>query len=138
MLSAGVGIGLWLTYGALSPWGLIFLSGAWGALAFPMYSVAVAHANDFAQKGEYVMVSGGLLLMYGVGAIVGPFLAAGAMTWVSDSVLYLFTAVVHLLIFAYVLLRLQRRASAPMDQHVPFSEALTAVQTASQAFEEER
>jgi MFS family permease len=137
-VSAAVGVALWLTYGALSSWALIGLSGAWGALAFPMYSVAVAHSNDYAEKGEYVMVSGGLLLMYGIGAIIGPFLAAAAMTWVSNSVLYLFTAVVHLLVFGYVMVRLGRRASAPLDQHVPFSEALTAVQTAGQAFEEER
>ncbi|HLF30978.1 MAG TPA: MFS transporter [Xanthomonadales bacterium] len=136
--SAAVGIVLWLSYGSLSMMQLILLSALWGGLAFPMYSVAVAHTNDFAQSGEYVMVSGGLLLMYGLGAIVGPFLAAGAMTLLTESVLYLFTAVIHLLVFVYVLVRLTRRPSAPMAEHVPFAEALTAVQTASQAFEEDR
>lgn len=137
LLAAVVGIVLWLTYGALSSLHLILLSGLWGALAFPVNSIAVAHTNDFAQTGEYVMVSGGLLLMYGLGAIIGPFLASGAMTLLSDSVLYLFTATVHLLIFAYVLVRLTRRARAPVEEHVPFTDALTAVQTASQAFEED-
>jgi hypothetical protein len=75
--------------------------------------------------------------MYGVGAIVGPFLASAAMTLVSNGVLYLYTAIVHLAILIFVLLRLFSREPAPMDQHVPFSEALTAVQTASQVFEEE-
>lgn len=137
LLASGVGIVLWATYGHLSDLQLILLSGMWGALAFPVNSIAVAHTNDFAQTGEYVMVSGGLLLMYGVGAIIGPFLASGAMTLLSDSVLYLFTAVVHLVIFAYVLVRLRRRAMAPLEEHIPFTEALTAVQTASQSFEEE-
>ncbi len=136
--AAAVGASMWLLYGKLSMPALILLSGAWGALAFPMYSVAVAHSNDYAHKGEYVMVSAGLLLMYGLGAIAGPFLAATAMTLVGNSVLYLYTTCIHLLVFGYVLIRLQRRASAPMDEHVPFAEALTAVQTASQAFEEER
>jgi MFS family permease len=137
ILGAVVGIAMWMLYGSLSPTALILLSGAWGALAFPMYSVAVAHANDYAQKGEYVMVSAGLLLMYGIGAIIGPFLAAAAMTLIGDSVLYFYTACIHLLVFGYVLIRLQRRASAPMEEHVPFVEALTAVQTASQAFDED-
>jgi len=137
-LFAGVvGAVMWLMYGVLSKPALILLSGAWGALAFPMYSVAVAHSNDHARKGEYVMVSAGLLLMYGLGAIIGPFLAATAMTLVANSVLYLYTAVIHLLVFGYVLIRVQRRESAPMEEHVPFAEALTAVQTVSQAFEEE-
>jgi uncharacterized membrane protein YfcA len=99
--------------------------------------VSAATGARYAQEGEYVMVSGGLLLMYGIGAIIGPFLAAAAMTWISASVLYLFTAVIHVILFVYVLIRLQSRASAPMDQHVPFTEALTAVQTASQVFEED-
>jgi MFS family permease len=116
---------------------LIVLSGIWGALAFPLYSIAVAHSNDYAHKGEYVMVSAGLLLMYGLGAIIGPFLAAAAMTLVSASVLYLYTAVIHLLVFGYVLIRVQRRVPAPLEEHVPFSEALTSVQTASQVYEEE-
>ena len=136
--SSAVGAFLWLGYGSLSITELILLNGVWGALAFPMYSVAVAHSNDYAESGEYVMVSGGLLLMYGIGAIVGPFMAASVMTLVSDSVLYLFTAVVHVVIFLYVLIRLSRRARAPMDQHVPFTEALTSVQTASQVYEDER
>ena len=138
LLASAVGVGLWLTYGMLSTAQLIVLSGAWGALAFPMNSVAVAHTNDFAQEGEYVMVSGGLLLMYGLGAIIGPSLAAGAMTLMGDSVLYLYTAITHLLVCVFVIVRQQRRASAPKDQHVPFTEALTAVQTASLVYEEEQ
>lgn len=137
LCAAAVGAVMWLLYGALSKPALIVLSGAWGALAFPLYSIAVAHSNDYAQKGEYVMVSGGLLLMYGLGAIIGPFLAAAAMTLVSASVLYLYTAVIHLLVFGYVLIRVQRRVPAPLAEHVPFSEALTSVQTASQVYEEE-
>jgi MFS family permease len=138
VVSALVGIALWWLYAGLSITALIALSAAWGAVAFPLYSVAVAHSNDFAEAGEYVMVSGGLLLMYGIGAIVGPFLAAAAMTLLADSVLYAYTAIMHLLLFGYVLLRLPRRASAPLEQHVPFAEALTSVQTASQVFEEEQ
>ena len=137
LCAAAVGAVMWLLYGALSKPALIVLSGAWGALAFPLYSIAVAHSNDYAQKGEYVMVYAGLLLMYGLGAIIGPFLAAAAMTLVSASVLYLYTAVIHLLVFGYVLIRVQRRVPAPLEEHVPFSEALTSVQTASQVYEEE-
>jgi MFS family permease len=137
LCAAVVGAVMWQLYGALSMPALIVLSGIWGALAFPLYSIAVAHSNDYAHKGEYVMVSAGLLLMYGLGAIIGPFLAAAAMTLVSASVLYLYTAVIHLLVFGYVLIRVQRRVPAPLEEHVPFSEALTSVQTASQVYEEE-
>ncbi len=137
ILAAGIGVTLGLFYDRLGIPMLFALSAAWGATAFPLYSVAVAHSNDYAEPGEHVMVSSGLLLMYGIGAIIGPFLAGASMSWLSTSSLYLYTAVIHLLIFVYILTRIPRRASAPLDQHVPFSEALTAVQTASQIYEEE-
>jgi len=137
LLAAGIGLAMGLFYDRLGIPTLIALSAAWGATAFPLYSVAVAHSNDYAEPGEHVMVSSGLLLMYGIGAIVGPFLAGASMSWFSTSSLYLFTAVIHVVIFIYILTRIPRRASAPLDQHVPFSEALTAVQTASHIYEEE-
>jgi MFS family permease len=126
-----------LVYDGLGITSLVLLSAAWGATAFPLYSVAVAHSNDYAEPGEYVMVSSGLLLLYGIGAIIGPFLAGAGMTVFSKSTLYLYTAVIHVLIFVYILTRIPRRASVARDKHVPFSEALTAVQTASQIYEEE-
>lgn len=137
IFAAVIGLAMGFLYDGLSATHLILLSAAWGATAFPLYSIAVAHANDYAEPGEYVMVSSGLLLMYGIGAIVGPFLAGAGMTLFSKSSLYLFTAVIHVAIFVYMLLRITRRAKAPMEKHVPFSEALTAVQTASQIYEEE-
>lgn len=137
IVAACVGLIMGLVYEGLGITSLVLLSAAWGATAFPLYAVAVAQSNDNAAPGEYVMVSSGLLLMYGIGAIIGPFLAGAGMTLFSKSSLYLYTAVIHVLIFIYVLTRIPRRASVAIDQHVPFSEALTAVQTASQIYEEE-
>lgn len=137
IFAAGIGLIMGLVYDGLGITVLVLLGAAWGATSFPLYSIAVAHSNDYARPGEYVMVSSGLLLMYGIGAIVGPFLAGAAMTLFSKSSLYLYTTVIHVLIFVFVLTRIPKRAASPADQHVPFSEALTAVQTASQIYEEE-
>jgi len=137
ILAAGIGLTMGLFYSSLGIPVLLALSAAWGATAFPLYSVAVAHSNDNAEPGEHVMVSSGLLLMYGIGAIIGPFVAGASMDWFGTRSLYLYTAVIHVVVFVYILTRIPRRASAPREQHVPFSEALTAVQTASQIYEEE-
>ncbi|MEJ8569316.1 MFS transporter [Elongatibacter sediminis] len=136
LVSAAAGISLWWLSGDLPPSGLIGFSALWGAVSFPLYSVAVAHTNDYADPGEFVVISSGLLLMYGLGAIIGPFLASVAMMVAGSELLYLYTAIVHLVFFGYVLLRLQRRESAPLDQHAAFSDALASVATASQVYEE--
>ncbi|MDZ7644122.1 MAG: MFS transporter [Woeseiaceae bacterium] len=117
--------------------GLVLLGGAWGACAFPMYPLAVANANDYAQPAEYVMVSSGLLLMYGLGAIAGPLLASIGMTLFDYTGLYVYTAAVHVLLAAYMLIRINTRAWTPDEEHVDFSESMLAAHTKSQIYEEE-
>lgn len=117
--------------------GINLLGVAWGAMAFPLYAIAVAHTNDHADPDEFVIVSGGLLLMYGAGAIVGPFLASALMEIASETGLYLFAATIHLLLVIFVAVRMTRRETTPEDQHVPFSDALATTHTASQVYNEE-
>lgn len=109
----------------------------WGSVAFPLYAIAVAHANDFAEANDYVMISSGLLLMYGIGAIAGPFIASTIMTWSNAAGLYAFTGIVHLSLVAFVAYRMLRRESAPDEAHMAFGDALATAHTASQVYEEE-
>ena len=113
------------------------LAAMWGATAFPLYAISVAHANDYAEPDDYVMVSGGLLLLYGVGAILGPFAASSVMTLTSAAGLYLFTGGVHLAMAVFVIHRMLRRESTPDEQHCAFGDALATAHTASQVYEEE-
>ena len=136
-LAAIVGIFIALFSSRLGFTSVALLGAAWGAFAFPLYAISVAHTNDHADPTEYVMVSAGLLLMYGIGAIIGPFVASALMTLIDVTGLYLFTATIHVLLVLYTLQRMLRRKSAPAAQHVTFGDALASVQTASQVYEEE-
>jgi MFS family permease len=48
------------------------VAAAYGALAFPMYSLAVSHVNDVMPEHHLVAAAAGLVFLYGVGSIVGP------------------------------------------------------------------
>ena len=132
-----VGAAIWLAFTVMPPLVLMALGAAWGAVAFPLYAVSVAHTNDHAKAGEYVMVSSGLLLMYGIGAIVGPFLASMAMLLAGSGGLFLYSALIHLLLLSYIALRIARRMPASEAEHGKFVDALAATQTASQIYEDE-
>lgn len=127
---------MWLGAAQLSTSGITLLAAAWGAMAFPVYSVSVAHANDRAETGNFVMVSAGLLLMYGVGAVIGPFITSSMMTFGSAADLFLFTGVIHLLLTVYVIIRSQKKKQTSAKEHTPFSDALASTQTRSQVYEE--
>ncbi len=132
-----IGVSFWLMAPELSNVGIITLAALWGALAFPIYPLAAAHANDRAEAGRYVMVSAGLLMMFGVGAIIGPFIASTMMAFGNPGNLFLFTSIVHLFLAVYVVARRSIRPQAAMSDHKPFSDALASTQTASQIFEDE-
>ena len=124
-------------YASLSFLTVNLLGALWGAVAFPLYAISVAHANDYAEADDYVMVSSGLLLMYGLGAIIGPFLASVVINLYDASGLFLFTGVVHLSMALFVAYRMLRRESTPEEQHIAFGDALATAHTASQCYEDE-
>ena len=117
--------------------GINLLGAAWGFSAFPMYTISVAHANDHAEPSDYVMVSSGLLLVFGIGAVLGPFAASAMIVFATTSGLYLLTGLVHLLLAIYIAMRMSRRESTPIEDHIAFGDALATAHTASQVYEEE-
>jgi MFS family permease len=95
------------------------LAFAFGAAAFPLYALCVAHANDHAASGAFIGTSGGLLLTFGLGAAIGPLLAATVNSRVGSG-LFLFTAAVHLGFGVVLGWRMGRRAAVPAKARRPF------------------
>ncbi len=137
ILCAGTAVFAMMFFDGLSFLTINLLGAAWGAAAFPIYAISVGHANDYAEADEYVMVSSGLLLMFGSGAIIGPFIASAMITFTNSAGMYAFTAAMHMLLGLHLLLRLAHRDSSPAEQHIEFRDALTTAVTASQVYEEE-
>jgi len=94
---------------------VIPMTACYGALAYTLYSIAVAHANDHARPEDFVKVSGGLLLLYGFGTMAGPVIGAVLMGMLRPESLFLATALAHLLLAAYTVLRISRRAPVPRE-----------------------
>lgn len=124
VLAAGVGLALAFLPIAGGLW--IPLAVAFGLVTFPTYSVAAAHAYDYAPSGGHVATAAGLLLANGFGAIIGPILAAALMEATSNPMLFLFTAVWQLGLAAFALARIRTRAGLPTAEKTDFDLAATA------------
>ncbi len=114
---AGLGAAAGLGLSVIQPgnvYAILVLVGIYGAAANALYPIAVAHANDHAAPEDFVKVSGGLLLLYGVGTIIGPTLGGPVMTWLGPYSLFAVTAVSHILVTAYAIFRSRRRAPVPV------------------------
>jgi predicted MFS family arabinose efflux permease len=56
------------------------LAFVFGGVVIPTYSLVIAHVNDSVGPGEFVAASGGLLIVQGAGAVVGPIAGGAAMS----------------------------------------------------------
>lgn len=74
-----------------------------------LYPLVAAHANDRIGRAGSLATASSLLFLYCTGAILGPLSAASLMTHFGDRMLFIYCAVVHLLIVAYVVWRKYRR-----------------------------
>ncbi len=103
------------------PLTLLILIGVYGATANGLYAIVVAHANDFAKPEDFVKVSGGLLLLYGIGTIIGPTIAGPIMSQFGPYALFGITSGAHIMIAVYAIVRSRLRAAIPVDERENYS-----------------
>jgi MFS family permease len=101
------------------------LASLFGAAIYSMYPVIIAHANDNA-TGNFIQISGGLLLVYGFGSILGPTLAGYAMSAAGSGGLFTVTATAHVLLIVQAIYRISRRAATATADKTDFKATPTA------------
>ncbi|HEY8594301.1 MAG TPA: MFS transporter [Devosiaceae bacterium] len=101
-------------------WWAYLLFGAYGFAAYPIYAIAVAHANDFAKEGEFAKIASGMLLVYGIGLAIGPIVAAAAMNMIAPAAMFAVTTVVHLSLAGFAVLRMRMRPAKEDENREPF------------------
>ena len=92
-----------------------------GGLAFSIYSISVAHMNDHLRPEEILEGSSGLLLLYGIGAAVGPTLVGFLIAGLGPNSLPLYYAMTFILLTIFVSLRVRRSPPVAVEDHVPFT-----------------
>ena len=100
-----------------------------GSFAFPLYSLSVAHANDRVSSQDLVETASGLLLVYGIGAVIGPLMASAFMTLIGERGLFSFTFLVHSAMAVFTLVMMRQRKPIPDANRTQFKEAAMAAQT---------
>ncbi len=76
------------------PLGLFLVATLYGACTATIYPLSVAWANDHLTPGQMVAASGGMVMLFGVGAIFGPLASGLLMSLVGPVGLFLFTGLV--------------------------------------------
>ncbi|RED52144.1 MFS transporter [Aestuariispira insulae] len=100
---------------------LVLIITAYGGFAFVVYPISSSQVNDLADPDRLVQVASGLLIAYGIGASMGPILAAQAMArFGADGFLYFLTGIYcFLALFILVRMTQRRRAVRPKAPFLP-------------------
>jgi MFS family permease len=83
-----------------------------GGLAFALYPIAVAHMMDRLEPSDLLGASASFLMLYGIGAAVGPALTGQAMEAFGPGALFASSALALLALAGFVLWRLRHRDSS--------------------------
>ena len=89
-----------------SPMALLLIA-ILGGCSYPLYSIAAAYTNDWIEPEHVNAAASQLVTLYGLGAVVGPFVAAGMMIVVGPKGFFWAAIGLHSLLATFFLYRLR-------------------------------
>lgn len=115
---------MWLSLAAIAACGLtvataghsfdttMLMAFLFGLTTFPIYSVAAAHAHDFAEPSQRVELSAALMFTFALGAIAAPYGASALIAGYGPSAMFVMVAAGHVLLILFGIARMRRRPTS--------------------------
>ena len=97
-----------------------------GGMSNPLYSLLLAHTNDFLDHDDMAAASGGLVFINGLGAVAGPLIVGALMENVGPGGFYMFTGVLFAMLVGYAAYRMTQRSTIAVEDtgaYVPMAQA---------------
>jgi len=91
-----------------------------GGTTNPLYSLLIAHTNDFLDTSQMASASGGLLFINGVGAMGGPVAVGYLMNVYGPPAYFGFILLLMALICAYGIYRMTQRTAVSAEETAPY------------------
>ena len=97
--------------------------------SLPMFSLILAHTNDYITKDKFVAAGASLQFSFGFGAMSGPFLCSIFMNLIGNNGFFIFIIIFHSIIGIFGIHRMKVRPSLenPDSQFVPMPQTITPV-----------
>jgi len=103
------------------------LTAMFSSMCLPIYSLVVAHTNDFLQPDEFISASSVINKLLGMGSILGPIAVSSTMVIFGSNGFFIYLFIIHGSLGLFGLYRMAKRAK-PADlesQYVPLSRNIT-------------
>ena len=100
----------------------------YSGMSLPLYSLTIAHTNDFLQQDEIIGGTASMCILVGLGSICGPIAASLFMNAIGPDGFFVYLFIVHGLLGLFGLYRVTKRTK-PMDlesQYTPLPRTISA------------
>ncbi|GAA6178995.1 MULTISPECIES: MFS transporter [unclassified Shimia] len=108
-----------------------------GGFSNPLYSMLIAHTNDFLDIEDMAAASGGLVFVNGVGAIAGPIVIGRMMDIVGPSGFFIYVILLLALLGVYAGYRTTRRPAAAVEDTGSFTAVMPTASVMAVEFAQE-
>jgi MFS family permease len=92
-----------------------------GGTSNPLYSLLIAHTNDFLAHEDMASASGGLIVLNGIGAVGTPILVGYLMQEFGPAIFLIFMSFVMAAIAAYAVYRMTVRPARTVEETSPIA-----------------
>ena len=99
-------------------WTLLSLTTVYSGIAFAIYPLSVAHANDFLAPDDLVPASAGLIMA--IGATVGPLITTICMEYFGSSGFFFLSGIICFVTGCFAIFRMTRRAAPDITDQGPY------------------
>ena len=82
----------------------------YAGMAIPMFTLNLAYVNDYIPKEKFVAAGGGMQIIFGMGAMAGPFLCSLIMNKYGTNGFFVHLLFFHLVIGLFGLYRITKRS----------------------------
>ena len=82
----------------------------YAGMAIPLFTLNLAYVNDYIPKEKFVAAGGGMQIIFGMGAMIGPFLCSLIMNKFGTNGFFIHLLSFHLIIGAFGLYRITKRS----------------------------
>jgi len=82
----------------------------YAGMAIPMFTLNLAYVNDYIPKEKFVAAGGGMQIIFGIGAMTGPFICSLLMNKFGTNGFFIHFLIFHLIIGMFGLYRITKRS----------------------------
>ncbi len=111
---------VWSSYQSLSL--LLIASSIFGGFMFTLYPLSISHTIDLIDGDDMISATGALYVAYGIGAIIGPIIAAYSMDWFGVNSLFYFYSLIAFCTALFTAWRIFKKAPVPEEEKTSYSD----------------